>query len=59
MFRVEITSPLTLFFFFFFNTKYFNTHTYKEMRESLKETDNDVYPKESNSWIHNTNFKHL
>ena len=29
------------------------------MRKSLKETDNDVYPKESNSWIHNTNFKHL
>ena len=29
------------------------------MRESLKEIDNDVYPKESNYWIHNTNFKHL
>ena len=29
------------------------------MRKSLKKTDNDVYPKESNSWKYNTNFKHL
>ena len=29
------------------------------MGESLKETDDDVYPKEPNSWIHSTNFKYL
>ena len=30
-------------FFFFKNTKFFNT--YRERRENLKETDNNVYPK--------------
>ena len=30
-------------FFFFKNTKFFNT--YRERRENLKEIDNNVYPK--------------
>ena len=58
MFRVEITSPLT-FFFFLILSILTPTHTFRKMGESLKETDNDVYPKEPNSWIHNTNFKYL
>ena len=33
----------------------FNTH--EKRRESLKETDNSVYLKESNSWIYSIDFK--
>ena len=31
-------------FFFFKNTKYFNTHT-REIREGFKKTNSGVYPK--------------
>ena len=46
-------------FFSFENTKYFNTHTRGEGGKFFKETYSDVYPKYSNSWIHNTDFKPL
>ena len=48
-----------LLFFFFENTKYFNTHTHRERREGLKEIDSGIDPKEFNSWIHSTCFKPL
>ena len=37
--------------------KYFNTHTHTqwERREGFKESNNGVYPKWLNSWIHSTN----
>ena len=40
---------LTHCFFFFENTKYFNTHTKEEREESFKKTNNDIYPKGPNS----------
>ena len=48
-----------LLFFFFENTKYFDTHTHRERREGLKEIDSGIDPKEFNSWIHSTCFKPL
>ena len=32
------------------------THTHGEKGYVLKETDSNIYPKWSNSWIHNTDF---
>ena len=44
-----------MFFFFFKNTKNFNTH--KGRGEKIfKETNSGVYLKGYNSWIHNTDF---
>jgi len=44
-----------IYFFFLRILSIFKTH--KKKREGLKEIDNGVYSKESNSWIHNKNFK--
>ena len=38
-----------MIFFFFENTKYFNTYTHGEMRDCLKETNSGVYLKLHNS----------
>ena len=48
---------LSIYHFFFYNTKYFYTQTRGE--NVLKITDSSVYPKGYNSWIHSTNFKPL
>ena len=37
---------MSMFYFIFENTKYFNTHICGKMGESHKETDNGVHPKE-------------
>ena len=36
---------MSMFYFIFENTKYFNTHIWED-GENLKETDSGVYPKE-------------
>ena len=50
---------LLLLFFFLFKIVRILTHTYRNKGEGLKETDSGIYSKKLNSYIHNTNFKHL
>ena len=45
--------------FFFWRILSILTHTQWERREGFKESNNTVYPKGPNSWIHRTDFKPL
>ena len=50
---------MAIFYFYFLWIISILTHTKGERGESFKETNSDVYPKGSNSWIQSTYFSSL